>query len=77
MRGVRTHVKKSLDGVPEQKGDAHVVEQAVRAAAIECMEQWSEQERSGDVVQLCTISLVRITREQPGPFMSPGMTSFG
>jgi hypothetical protein len=77
LRGVCAHVTKSLDKVPDQKGNVSVVKQALRSAAIECMNQWAEQKRSGDVVRLYTMSLVRITRKQPRAFMDSNMTSYG
>jgi hypothetical protein len=75
MRMVRAHVTKSLENFAEQKGDASVVEQELRSAAIQCMEQWAGQERSGDVVCLYTVSLVRIVRRKPGPFLCTNFTS--
>lgn len=74
---VRAHASKSLDNFAEQKGDASIVEEALRAAAIQCMEQWVEQERSGEVVRSYTVSLVKIARKKPGPFLHTGLTSLG
>jgi hypothetical protein len=72
---IRAHVQTTLDQPNAVKGDARVVDQALRLATTACMSSWAEKKHQGRDVQVITIVLMQITRKQPGMVMGINLRS--